>query len=202
MRRSPGVTRLLAALAVLVLLLTGCADDISPPGPSDIEVDTPALREMKAEAGIEPCVPGPGGGDLPDLTLPCLGGGEEVDLSSLTGPLVVNLWNTPCDACLDEMPALQQFHETHGDTVPVLGIDVTDTPPDFAISFAEMVGATYPQLADPGGDIFDTDLGLRPAFPQTILVDADGEVATMHAGGLLSVAEIEELVTTHLGPVL
>ena len=54
--------------------LAGCDDDretpiIPGPGPSKVEVDTPELRALKAEAGIEDCVPGPGGGALPDLTL-------------------------------------------------------------------------------------------------------------------------------------
>ena len=61
--------RLLVALAALVVVLTGCADDIEPPGQSNVEVDTPELREAKAAAGIEPCVPGPGGGELPESEL-------------------------------------------------------------------------------------------------------------------------------------
>ena len=35
------------------------------PPPTSVEVDTPELRELKAEAGVEDCEPGPGGGALP-----------------------------------------------------------------------------------------------------------------------------------------
>ncbi len=66
------------------------------------------------------------------------------------------------------MPALQDFYDQHGDDVAVLGIDVENYP-EAAISFAEIVGATYPQLADPGGYVFDqAELGLKQAFPQTL----------------------------------
>ena len=66
-------------------VLAGCDDDhetpiIPGPGPAKVEVDTPELRALKAESGIEDCTPGPGGGELPDVTLPCLGGGTSVDL--------------------------------------------------------------------------------------------------------------------------
>ena len=47
-------------------------------------VDTPQLRRMKASAGVEPCRPGAAtDGALPAVSLPCLGGGEAVDLSTL-----------------------------------------------------------------------------------------------------------------------
>lgn len=191
--------RALAATAAVLLLLTGCdGGGASPPGESDVEVDTPELREQKAAAGIEDCVPGTGSSDLPDLTLPCLGGGPDVDLSTLQGPLMINLWYSACGPCRAEMPILQQFHEQHADQVALIGLDI-ETYPGSAIDFAEEVGATYPQLADPGGTIFDdADLGLRPAFPQTIFVAEDGTVSAV-AGEVESLTELEDLVDQRLG---
>ena len=80
--------RALAGLAACVVLLTGCSgDDTAPmlfpddnqPRESSVEVDTPELRELKAEAGVEDCEPGPGGGALPAVQVACLGGGPAVD---------------------------------------------------------------------------------------------------------------------------
>jgi thiol-disulfide isomerase/thioredoxin len=165
-----------AAAVAMVLLLTACDGGAPGPGKSKVDVDTPALREQKAAAGIETCVPGSGESQLPDLTLPCLGGGPSVDLSTLRGPMLLNIWYSGCGPCRDEMPVLQQFHARYGDQVPIVGIDV-ETYPDYAIGFADEVGATYPQIADPGGTVFDdADLGLLQAFPQTLYVDADGHV--------------------------
>ena len=82
----------LAALAAAVLVLTGCDGAVPEPGESKVDVDTPALRDLKAETAVEECAPGDAdAGGLPELTLPCLGGGPDVDLSTLQGPMVVNL---------------------------------------------------------------------------------------------------------------
>lgn len=199
MRRLVAVVVLLTA----VTLLTACDGGVPGPGKSDVAVDTPELREQKATAGIEDCEPGTGESGLPDLVLPCLGGGPDVDLSSLEGPLVINLWNTTCQPCLREMPVLQEFHETYGDQVSLIGLDVTDTQPGSAISFAERVGATYPQLADPGGEVFEQDaVRVVPAYPQFLLVDADGRVADPVTGGLDSLAEVVAMVEDTLGITL
>ncbi len=197
--------RLLGSLAAVTVLVvaTGCNPSVATPeATTDIVVDTPRLREMKAEAGIDPCVPGTGevgAGGLPALELPCLGGGPSVDLSTLTGPLLVNLWYSACGPCREEMPELQAYYEKHGERVGVLGIDIENYP-EAAISFAETVGATYPQLADPGSYLFDqAELRLSPAFPQTLLLDAEGAVVGRQAGDIGSLADIEEFVDAHLG---
>ncbi|GAA5155475.1 hypothetical protein GCM10023340_40830 [Nocardioides marinquilinus] len=185
---------LLAAAALALIVATGCSPDAGggqTPADIDVAVDTPQLREMKAAAGIETCEPGPGGGELPDLTLPCLGGGPDVALDDLKGPLLINIWATSCGPCRQEMPLLQQFHEQNAGEIGVLGIDI-DTAPDSAISFADAVGATYPHVADPGGFIWEQpSLGIRPGLPQTLLVDANGKVVAMKAGEFTSLGELD-----------
>ena len=194
--------RVLAALVAVLALLVGC-DEVPPPGKSDVDVDTHELRQVKDQAGIEDCQEGPGGGELPELTLPCLGGGTDVDLSTLRGPMVINTWASNCGPCIKEMPALQQFHQRYGDQVAVLGIDFLDTQPEAALALAEDTGATYPSLADPEGALLEQE-GLRLANgnPQFLLIDADGAVVHQQAGGLTSVDEVIALVNDHLGTTL
>jgi thiol-disulfide isomerase/thioredoxin len=190
----------LAALVVLTACTGGTA--IPGPGPAKIDVDTAELREMKADAGVEPCRPGDGEpveGGLPAVTLPCFGGGDEVDLSTLRGPMVVNLWAVNCGPCRTEMPILQSFYEQHGDQVPVLGIDYTDVQTVPAMSLVQETGVTYPLLADPqsslqGASPFPGLLGL----PMFAFVDREGE-ATVVAGGVESMDDLLELVDQHLG---
>jgi thiol-disulfide isomerase/thioredoxin len=188
----------LAAVAVAALLLAGCgADQVAPPGESTVDVDTPALRALKAEAGIEPCRPGAGAdGGLPDVTLSCLGGGQRVDLASLRGPLVLNFWQSSCGPCRKEMPALQDFHERYGDRVPVLGVDYLDTMPQAAMELARRSGVTYPLLADPGGELQATAIRTL-GVPYFVFLDADGTV-TRAAGGVESAEELRALVREHL----
>ena len=192
------------AVALLVALaVAGCdaADRIAPPPPSNVEVDTPQLRQVKAEAGIEPCVPGSAtDGGLPDVTLACLGGGESVDLATLQGPLVLNFWQAGCEPCRAEMPALQQFHERYGDQVPIIGVDSNDVFPGAALELARDTGVTYPLLADPGGELQGTTLRV-PGLPTFFFLSADGEL-TSASGGLDSVNEVVAMVESHLGITL
>lgn len=190
---------LVAGLLVMVLAAcSGSGDGLSTParpqvGDSGITVDTPELQAAKAQAGVEDCAPGAGGGGgLPSLTLPCLGGGPSVDLSTLRGPMVISLWQSACGPCRLEMPILQEFHATYGAQVPVLGIDVLDTLPGKALAQTGKRGATYPQLADPGGELLETTAFAKVVgFPYLAFVDADGDVASLHSG---AVEDLDELV--------
>ena len=199
--------RILAALAVLALTaaLAACDSDhespiIPGPGPSKVEVDTAELQALKATTGVQDCTPGPGGGELPDITLKCLGGGTSVDLSSLRGPMVLSLWFAGCTPCKKEMPALQAFFEHHGDRVPVLGVDFQDQYPGSALQTLEKRGVTYPSVADPGGDLKDTDaFGKIAGLPAMYFLDAKGAISYVEFGGLDSEQEIVDLVRDHLG---
>ena len=197
-------------VAVLAgLVLTGCGGAEDPglvPTRAQIDVDTPELRQMKQAAGVEACAPGDGDpvdGGLPDLTLPCLGGGHDVDLSSLRGPMVVNVWASWCGPCRQEMPILQDFHEEYGDRVRVLGIDYQDVQTDAAMDLVRQTGATYPLLADPQSDLS----GAAPfpalrGLPFLALVDADGRVAHQEFTIVESRQQLVELVNRHLGTSL
>jgi len=178
--------------------------DVRPP---DVLVDTPALREVKARIGMEDCVPGTGepvDGGLPSVTLPCLGGGPDVDLSSLRGPMVINLWASWCGPCREEMPALEAFHQQYGEQVAVLGMDVNDVQPEMALGLVEDTGATYPSLVDVGGEIFSEKVFAfaRRGIPAFVFLDEQGEVVGSTNGGVDSVDEIKDLVAEQLGITL
>ena len=201
--------RRLVVAALLAVSLSACTSDgggidVRPP---DVEVDTPALREVKARIGMEDCVPGDGDpveGGLPEVTLPCLGGGPDVDLSSLRGPLVINLWQASCEPCREEMPALEAFHQQYADRVMILGIDFNDVHPGRALELAEETGATYPSIADPGGELMaeDTFAVARRGLPVFVFVDEDGSVVGQASGGVDSVDEVKDLVAEHFGITL
>lgn len=195
-----------AALAAALLVLGGCGTDSVPgPGPAKIDVDTSQLRQLKQEAGVEACRPGDGepvDGGLPDVTLPCLGGGRDVALSGLRGPLVVNLWASWCGPCRKEMPVLQQFHERYGDQVPVVGVDFEDPQTLSAMALVRKSGVTYPLLADPQGDLQgNAPFPARMGLPLFAFVDEDGHVE-LAAGGVDSVDDLVALVDDHLGVAL
>ncbi|MEJ7689517.1 MAG: TlpA disulfide reductase family protein [Nocardioidaceae bacterium] len=197
-------------LAVLLLAVSAC----SAPAPSKAEpykfdqrqaavkVDTPELRKQKGAAAIDPCplsdsTATPVDGGLPDLTLPCLGGGRSVHLAGLRGtPTVINLWAQYCGPCRKEAPHFQQLHEAAGGDLAVIGIDWQDTRPGAAIAFADELGLTYPMLADPEAA---TRAPLRvSALPMTLLVDDRGVVVHTQFAVVTSAAELADLVERKL----
>lgn len=192
-----------AALAAAVLVMSGCGSGSVPtPGAAHVDVDNPQLRHLKQEAGVAPCRPGNGepvDGGLPDVTLPCFGGGPDVSLSGLRGPLVVNLWASWCGPCRKEMPVLEQFRQRYAGRVDVIGIDFEDPQTLSAMALVRKSEVRYPLLADPQGDLqgqppFPGRMGL----PLFAFVDADGHVEVA-AGGVDSVEELASLAGEHLG---
>ena len=130
-----------------------------------------------------------GGGDpLPDVTLASLDdGAPALDVGALRGPAVVNLWATWCQPCRKELPAFQEVSTARPD-VRFVGVDIAEDPGK-ARDFLADLGITFDQYLDDRGELTDA-LGTA-VLPVTIVVDADGKVATEHIGPM-SVADLEQ----------
>lgn len=202
------------AAALLLAALAGCGAESSAgggqsgaplagePSSSKVNVATAEMVAAKKASDVEACQAGPvSDGGLPALELPCLGGGESVDLASFEGPLVINLFQGFCAPCKEEMPALQSFYQTYGDEVPVIGIDVMDTVPGVALEEAISRGVTFPMYADPGGELQGGPLTAR-AVPATYVLSSSGEVELLQMGGMTSATQVKELVEEKLGITL
>ncbi len=189
--------RALLAAVLVTLLAAGCSADpvatVTAPG---VKVDTPELRALKATTRIADCeeqtAPVVEDG-LPDVELPCLGGGPDVAMARLRGPLVVNVWAQWCPPCEKELPYYQEFHERYAGTVGVLGVDWQDTQPRAALEMAKANGITYPLVADTKPAIRGMNL------PKLVLIDEDGRAVFDEYLLIKSTAQLEDLVQEHLG---
>jgi thiol-disulfide isomerase/thioredoxin len=186
------------ALALVALLVTGSLalrerPDASAPTAS---ADLSALRTA---AALAPCPAGLGP-ELPDLRLPCLGGGPDVDLRSAAPgrPMLVNVWATWCVPCIEEAPDLVAFAAKAGDRVGVVGVLTSDTA-ERGLAFSRDFGIGYPSLIDDDGAILRAYL---PGPPVTLLLDPQGRVVATRSGAFDDLAEIESLVARHLGVML
>ncbi len=206
-RRSRAVVA--AAVAVIMSALLGGCSGFGPPAgygavpTTESSMSAEQLAAAKKAARIADCPSSDAavavvGNGLPDITLPCLGGGREVRLAGLRGrPMMINIWAQWCEPCRAEARYLAAAAEELDGKVLMLGIDYSDPRPDWAIEFAAYAKWHYPQLADP-------DLALRAPLqlagpPQTIFVDADGTIVYRHSGPFAGTDQITAAVAEHLG---
>ena len=154
------------------------------------------LAPLRAAAKLGPCPPGLGP-ELPDVTLPCLGGGKAVVLRGAAPgvPTLVNVWATWCRPCVTEVPLLVDFATKAAGRVAVVGVDTEDKPSD-ALTFAAQYGMRYPSLVDDDKHVLRTT-AVGP--PVTLFLDASGHVTYRQRGQFHSLAELEQLVEAHLG---
>ncbi|MDQ3629325.1 MAG: TlpA family protein disulfide reductase [Actinomycetota bacterium] len=196
------------------VLLSGCTPtvkDLDNPrvaeGPVDINVAEADLIRLKASAGMLDC---PTTGDpseelftpmpqtpLPDVVLPCLGGGRDVDLAQLRGPAIISVWASNCEPCREELPILQQVHEQADTDLLVLGIDYRDYFPGAALRLLSESGVTFPSVADING-VTTTDLKVV-ALPQTVFLNRAGSVVAVERREMMSYEMVSALVDQHLG---
>jgi len=166
-----------------------------------VQVDSLELRQQKSAAGIADCPQSSADavveGGLPDITLPCLGGGRDVRLAGLRGtPMVLNFWAQTCGPCRTESPLFQQLHEAAGEEVAMVGVDWQDSRPGYALAFADELGLTYPQIADPEAA---TRAPLRvTGLPLTLFVTADGRISHTEYGAIDSADELASMVDSYL----
>jgi thiol-disulfide isomerase/thioredoxin len=159
----------------------------------------PEVEQLRSQADLAPCPDGLGP-ELPELVLPCLGGGPDVDLRSAAPgrPTLVNVWATWCPPCVEEVPDLVAFREKAGDRVGLVGVLTQDTPGQ-ALEFARQFGMHWPSVVDDQGEVLRA---FRPGPPVTLFLDAEGRVVHKRSGKFDDVAEIEALVAEHLGVTL
>ena len=163
----------MAASAVLMGCSAGDDDPSASPREYEFTGATPAATVLDHAARA----PAPAfGGELLD--------GSPFESSSLTGDIaVINFWGSWCAPCRVETPEFQAVYADVADQgVQFLGIDVKDQR-QLAIAFVDSVGATYPSLFDPRGEVALAFRGF-PAnvVPSTILLDRQGRVAAVYTG--------------------
>jgi thiol-disulfide isomerase/thioredoxin len=205
------VAALVAGLVAGLAAAGGCADgggDRPAGGPALAELSSPLaacdqLAEPPGGAGpsAEPTggagPPGGAGPDpLPELSLPCLTGGEPFRLADLRGPAVVNLWASWCLPCREELPELQRYADQQAGRVHVLGV-VTEDDPERAAALATDLRLRFPAVADREGRLRAALAAI--GLPVTLLVDSAGRVRHVHRTGALDEPAVARLARDHLG---
>ena len=200
---SPRPPRWWAVLGILVLLVGAVLLRTGSDAPQAPQAADPAaaaappdLISLRAAADLEPCPAGLGP-QLPDVSLPCLGGGPPVALRSAPPgrPTLVNVWASWCAPCADEVPELVAFHQRAAGRVGLVGVLNTDEV-SRGLAFSADFGMRYPSVVDDDGEVLRA---FPPGPPVTVFLDAQGAVKHTRSGAFRDLAELEALVAEHLG---
>lgn len=160
------------AVSVLVVGAALVAALATRPPAAATEVDTPLLGQ-----------PAPA---LAGATL----SGSSFDATTLRGRwVVVNFFASWCPPCQQEEPALVAFAARHRgpQSAALVGV-VYDDSASGARSFMDSAGATWPALADPGGNMA-VDYGVRSP-PETFIVSPAGLVVA-HLDGAVTLSQLD-----------
>lgn len=188
--------RVLAAAGAVALLLAGCtANDSlaeqyqSGSGQGYISGDG-AYTEIPAADRDEPIV----FSGVDEY-------GDELSSEALAGGVyVVNFWYASCPPCRVEAPDLAALSEEYADTVPFIGVNVSDSA-DVAITFAQKFGVPYPSVMDAetaGVQLAFAGAVAPNAVPTTLVVDAEGRVAARISGVLKDPSILSSMIDTVL----
>lgn len=197
--------RSLICLAFLALAGCGSQPTEAPTVTAEISAPHPAptvdLEQLRLDFGLPDCpdtAPDAAAldGGLPQTELACLGSDKVVNLAGLPRePMVINFWAQWCGPCREEAPFLREVSQDSD--VSFYGVNYNDPQADWAIEFAGLVEWRYPHIQDMDKV---TQVPLRlPGLPTTVFVDADGQVAGVHAGAVDSSEQLRALMEQHLG---
>jgi peroxiredoxin len=108
--------------------------------------------------------------------------GKVIRLSDYKGKAVmIDFWATWCGPCQVEIPWFIDFQRKYKDQgFVVIGVSLDDDGWKAVTPFAEKMKINYPIVMgnDPTADLY----GAAEALPTTVLIDRNGNVASIHVG--------------------
>lgn len=121
------------------------------------------------------------GQPAPPITLTDIDG-QQYQLDQLQGrAVIINFWTLGCGSCFFEFPLLQQVRDSlPEDDVLILAVNAAELPEETR-NLAINLGATYPMIVDPQGEIFTTFFG-GAVVPTTYFIAPDGTVGNAIVG--------------------
>jgi thiol-disulfide isomerase/thioredoxin len=170
------------ALAVASLLFMGCSQDTTALPNNGVVVNCSSIQNIATSKKA--------------VNLDCLDESAVINLSSVKGPALVNVWGSWCGPCKDEMPIFVDFYSKHSESVGLIGISVEEADIQDARDFVEKYGVTWPNLYDADGAT-RTTLGM--GVPITLFIDEKGEIVYRKIGVVTTIEELENETRKYLG---
>ncbi|MBF7097657.1 TlpA family protein disulfide reductase [Alkalibacter mobilis] len=124
--------------------------------------------------------------DLSDLN------GNTVSLSDFKGRYVfLNFWASWCGPCKEEMPDMEQIHQTYGDEIEILAVNLGEDE-NVAEGFRDDYGLTFKILLDQKKEVAMTYQ--VTGIPTSYFIDKEGNIAYGYMG-TMSYELMEEYIS-------
>jgi thiol-disulfide isomerase/thioredoxin len=120
---------------------------------------------------------------LPEDVSFTLVGAPPVVARALRGkPLLIVFWASTCAPCIAEMPDLAQLYkELQPRGFELIALAMPYDPPNRVVAAREVLELPFPVAIDVNAKLVRR-LGVPPQTPQFLLIDASGDVVTVHNG--------------------
>ncbi|MEK4039399.1 redoxin domain-containing protein [Paenibacillus sp. FSL F4-0122] len=119
------------------------------------------------------------GAYAPDFKVMTLSG-EEVSLTEHRGKVVLlNFWASWCKPCMQEMPLLNEIHQSSNSQIETLFINVGESKGTVS-EYMKELQFSFPVAIDVTGKI-STAFGVT-ALPSTFIINEEGEIAKIRLG--------------------
>ena len=133
----------------------------------------------------------------PTFTLPTLDG-KDVSTASLAGKtVIVNFWNSWCQPCLQELPALQAYYGQHANDADLVLLGVVRDDTEEAVRAAVQSGKIGWTIALDPGSKAAVAFATR-GQPETYVIGPDGVIAASLYGPA-SVKSLDAMVAAARG---
>jgi len=139
------------------------------------------------------------GNQAPDFVLETLDG-NVLRLSDLKGKKVfLNFWASWCGPCEDEMPHMQEYHDTFAaeSNYEIVAVNMTqrESSKEDVADFVEEYQLTFPIVLDPNGEV--EKLYEVLAFPTSYILNEEGVVVHSFKGPITNPADLDALLNSY-----
>ncbi|MGD9888021.1 MAG: TlpA family protein disulfide reductase [Halothiobacillaceae bacterium] len=120
-------------------------------------------------------------------------------LAALRGkPVLLTFWATSCPGCIEEIPLLNELHQTFGARgLQVIGVAMSYDPEAQVRALRDRVQVAYPLALDKEGKV-SAAMGTVRLTPTTFLLDAKGQVVYQKIG-VFDLNKVKGLIEGMLG---
>lgn len=177
--------RILSALLVFALLLSGCSGKKQPASPDET---------IQATLGDQLTGPLSLGDKMPDLSV-TTADGETLILSALLQEkklVVLNFWFADCIWCIREFPVMEVSYQRFREDVEILALNPYDSADDIT-AFQQERSLSFP-MATCSQELAYA-LGVN-GYPTSVVIDREGTICLIHGGAITDVTVFDKLFET------